>query len=100
MSQVLLQIAVAVFLILLVLHFLRPRWNLRIVVRDGAVDVQGRALTGRRGVVSDFFQKDMPEIRRARVDGYWDGRRLRLRCHGGLSPGQQQRVRNFLLTTL
>jgi len=74
--------------------------NLRIVVRRGVVDVQGRALTGKRTEVVTFFEQDMPELARVRVEGYWDGRYLRLRFRGRLTPGQRQRIRNFLLVTL
>jgi hypothetical protein len=95
-----LQIAVLVFVVALVVHFLRPACNLRIIVRNGQVEVTGRALTGRRGHVVDFFQYNLPEARQGWVEGHWDGRRLRLRFSGGLSGGQQQRIRNFLLTIL
>src|SRR4051812_31359543 len=74
--------------------------NLRVVVRDGAVDVQGSALAGKRSQVADFFRKDLPDVRRACVEGNWDGRYLRLRFRGELSPSQRQRIRNFLLVTL
>lgn len=79
-------------------HFLVGPSNLRIVIKSGQVDVSGRALTGRRSQVSDFVKNNLPEVHHARVEGYWDGRRLRLHFKGDLSPGDRQRVRNFLLT--
>jgi hypothetical protein len=100
MMENVLQIAAVVFAVALVVHFLRPPCNLRIVIHDRQVEVSGRALTGRRGHVVDFIQYNLPEARHGWVEGYWDGRRLRLRFSGGLSGAQQQRIRNFLVTIL
>ena len=78
---------------------LRSVYNFRIAVRGGQVVVSGTALTARRGAVADFFREFLPEVRRAWVLGRWDGRRLSL--HGaGLTRGEWQRLRNFLLTEL
>ena len=94
-------ILVIVFVVLLVLHFLRPPWSFRIAVRGRRVDVNGHAVVAKRLVIEDFFRQELPDVQRARVEGYWDNRRrLRLRFRGGLSPAQQQRIRNFLIFTL
>src|SRR5262245_61603813 len=78
----------------------RPPCNLRIVVRDNRVEVSGRAVLGKKSEISEFFRQDLPDVRRAQVEGHWDGRRLRLHIRGPLSPGLQQRIRNFLNATL
>ncbi len=91
-------LAAIALVVALARHFLVGPCNLQILVRKGQVDVGGLALTGRRGQVSDFMQHHLPEVRQARIEGYWDGRRLQLRFQGDLSPGDQQRLRNFLLT--
>jgi hypothetical protein len=87
-------------LIALAFSCLRRPWNLRIIVRNGQVQVDGAAVGGRRSEIVEFFRLELAEARNARVDGHWDGRYLRTHFRGDLSAGQQQRVRNFLLTTL
>jgi hypothetical protein len=77
---------------------LMPRAPLRIVVHRSRVRVFGTRWVNRAGTIADFFRDDLPEVESARVEGSWDGQRLRLRFHGALTPGQQQRIRNFLLT--
>jgi hypothetical protein len=78
----------------------RGRWNLRITVRDGTIDIAGQALQAKSVPVRNFWKEQLSDVRRARVEGRWDGRRLQLRFDGDLSPGQQQRIRNYLLTIL
>ncbi len=89
-----------VLVVYLVCRGARPPCNLRIVVRDSQVQVSGKALRGKHSLVSEFFRNDLPDVRRARVEGNWDGRRLQLWIRGPLSPGLQQRIRNFLNATL
>lgn len=94
------RIVVIAFAVALAYHFLKRPCNLRIDIRDASVEISGPALTGRKQVVSDFVRNDLASVRQARIDGYWDGHYLKLAFHGQLSPAEQQRVRNFLLTTL
>ncbi len=94
------QIAAVGLFLLLVFHFLRRPCNFRIRVRQGNVEISGSALAAKTALINDFFQRDLPEVRQARIQGYWDGRRLRLHFGGELSPAHQQRIRNFLLMTL
>jgi hypothetical protein len=91
--------AVGLFL-LLAYNFLRRPCNFRIQVRQGKVETSGSAISAKASLVSDFFQKDLPEVRQARIQGYWDGRRLRLHFGRELSQAHRQRIRNFLLMTL
>lgn len=100
MLDTLLKIAALALVVGMVVHFLRRPSNLRIVVRDGQVAVDGPVLRSRRGQVTEFFAQHLAEVRRARVVGNWDGRRLQLSFRGGLSAGEQQRLRNYLLTIL
>jgi hypothetical protein len=79
---------------------LRPPCNFYIDVGNGQVDVGGKALAGRHGDVSEFFERDLPGVARLRVRGYWNGRQLRLSYRGNLLPAHRQRIRNFLLMTL
>ena len=78
----------------------QARWNLRISVHDGKIDVAGHALQAKAVLVRNFWKDQLPEVCRARVEGRWDGQRLSLWFTGDLSAGQQQRVRNYLLTIL
>jgi hypothetical protein len=94
------QIAAVVLFLLLAYHFLRRPWNFRILVRQGKVETTGTAISAKASLVNDFFQKDLPEVHQVRIQGYWDGRRLRLHFGGELSPAHQQRIRNFLLMIL
>lgn len=87
-------------LIALAVYVIRSPWNFRIRVRDGVVDVEGPAMRGKRDQIVEFFQQDMPNVRRAKVQGLWQRKRLQLRFGGSLSPGERQRIRNFLLMIL
>jgi hypothetical protein len=94
------QILVLAFVVLVVWHFMKPPCNFRIVVRGERVDVHGPVVTAKRTQIHEFFRQDLPTVDQARVEGYWDGRKLRLRFRGSLSPAHQQRIRNFLSLTL
>lgn len=89
-----------VALVALAISCLRRPSNLRIIVRNGRVQVDGSAARARRSEIVEFFQLELPQVRNVRVDGHWDGRYLRTRFRGDLSAGEQQRLRNFLLTVL
>jgi hypothetical protein len=75
--------------------------NLRIRVKAGQVQAEGASLAHCRSDVEEFFREDLTEVRSAWIEGYYHRpqRRLQLRCRG-LTSGQQQRLRNFLLTVL
>jgi hypothetical protein len=74
--------------------------NLHIRVRDGKVEVAGKALAARAVLVRNFWAEQMGDVSCAWVQGQWDGRRLRLRCSSSLTRAQQQRIRNYLITIL
>jgi hypothetical protein len=89
--------AVAALVILYLV--VRRRWNLKIVVRGEDIRVSGQAIVARAVQVRNFFRLDMPEVDSCKVTGYYNGQRLQL-WYQGLSPGQQQRIRNFLTELL
>ncbi len=99
LPQLLLLAAVAALTVGLLTHLIRASYNIRITVRGGRVDVRGPALAARRAALAAFFAEWLPDVQNARLFGRWDGRRLSL--HGwGLSRGERQRLRNYLLTEL
>ena len=83
----------------LVTHLIGASFNIRITVRGGRVNVRGTALAARRAALASFFAEWLPAVRTAWLFGRWDGRRLKLRGWG-LSRGELQRLRNYLLTEL
>ena len=99
MLELTLEIAAVVGIACLLAWYFRPPCNLRILVNGGKIDIRGRALTAHGAELSDFFRRELADVHRARVEGFWNGRYLRLHCRG-LSPGQQQRLRNYLLTVI
>ena len=63
--------------------------------------VRGRLPRGKVGGIAAFFAHDLRPDGSVSVYGTWGPRRsLRLRFAGPLSPGQQQRARNFLMEHL
>ncbi len=90
----------AVLVLLPALMFGRARLNVRISVQDGEIEVAGQALQAKAVLVRNFWMDQMADIRTARIDGFWDGRRLSLSFTGELTVGQQQRIRNYLMTIL
>jgi hypothetical protein len=74
--------------------------NLKITVRNGNVEVAGKALAAKAVRVRNFWNEQMSDVPRAWVQGQWDGRRLRLRYSSRLTIGERQRIRNYLMTIL
>lgn len=95
---------VAVLLLLLappVWMLLGTRYDFAVFVdRAGRVSFKGRFPAGYRPAVTSFFQQQRPPPKRLKVYGNWSGGRLRVRVVGAPSKGDEQRVRNFLMTTL
>jgi hypothetical protein len=97
-GQIVLFVAVAALIVWLLIHLIRQRYNIRIVVRDGHVDVAG-SLAARRAALQAFFTEWLPTVKFAKLYGHWDGRRLSL-YGSGLTRGQFQQLRNYLTTEL
>ena len=96
----LLSLLLVAALIWLLFHLLGPTSDFRIVIRDGSVSIDGKAVAAKREAIIEFFVRDLPELRRARVQGSWRGRRLKLYFGGPVTASQRQRIRNFLLDCL
>jgi hypothetical protein len=97
--RVMVAVAGALLSAALLWHWARIRLNIRIFVNGDRVSVGGAVLTGRRGLVIDFFKQDLPGVRRAWVLASWDNRRVKFHWTS-LPRWQRQRLRNFLLTIL
>jgi len=67
----------------------------------GRVSVRGRIPAGKVPAIREFFARDLGASGPVTVRGsFGGGRAVRLRFSGRLSPGQQQRARNFLVDHL
>ncbi|CAN5789005.1 hypothetical protein BH23PLA1_BH23PLA1_29060 [soil metagenome] len=67
----------------------------------GRVEVRGQVPRSKVAGIRAFFQKDLGAAGPGKVRGSFGPQRLlRLEFRGGLSPPQQQRVRNFLMEHL
>jgi hypothetical protein len=87
---------------LLVLGFiwLERRNDFVIRVRRGTVVCRGRVPQSQTRGLSEFLLDDLAVRDAVTIRGRWQKGRLRVWFHGNLTKGQQQRVRNFLLTRL
>ena len=77
-----------------------PRSDFAIRVRKGLVDCRGKVPRSQAGGLSEFLLTDLGLHDAVTIYGRWERGRLRVWGSGRLSPGQLQRVRNFLLTRL
>jgi hypothetical protein len=92
----LLRYAVVALLAAAVIWYWR-RSDFVIRVRRGQVECRGRVPSARQPELTEFLLRDLGLAGPVRIAGRWQGGRLVLWCRG-LDKGQQQRVRNFLLT--
>ena len=74
----------------------RPDFVIR--VRDGQCRCRGRLARVGQQAFADFVLGDLRPEGPVTIWGQYRQRRLRLRVFGRLTPGQKQRIRNFLLT--
>jgi hypothetical protein len=97
-------ILVAVCVLVLVLMRIGPGRGADFEIRHrpgGRVEVRGRIPASKVGAIRAFFARDLGADCSGTVWGsYGPGRVLRLRFGGGLSPGQRQQARNFLIEHL
>jgi hypothetical protein len=77
----------------------RPKFDFTITANDAGIQFSGQVPHAKRRTIVLFFVREFERERHVRVAGRWGSRdrRLHLRCRG-VSPGEQQRIRNFLLT--
>lgn len=80
----------------------RPAGECVIRVRNGTVTTRGKLSAGRRADIEGFLAEEFSDVKRLRIDiDYRRGSRpLRVRIRGSISPGEKQRIRNFLTTLL
>lgn len=69
-------------------------------VRRGCISVKGKCPAARTVEIERYFREQFPAVSRLRVDIEYPTRRrpLKVRVKGALSRGEQQMIRNFLLT--
>jgi hypothetical protein len=92
--------AVVAVLFVLALLWVRNHSDFVIRVRRGEVRCRGRVPLAQTRGLREFLLDDLAVRDGVTIRGRWQGGRLRVWCSGNLTRGQQQRVRNFLLTRL
>jgi hypothetical protein len=92
------RVLVALLVVLLAALYQWSRADFVIRVRDGRCECRGRLPQALHGEVADFLLRDLKVKGPIKVLGKRVRGRLKLWYRGALTPGQQQRVRNFLLT--
>jgi hypothetical protein len=80
------------------LAYVWRRKDFVIRVRDGRCDCTGRIPMALHGRIAEFLLNDLAVRGPVTIGGACRGGRLRLSFRGDLTPGERQRVRNFLLT--
>lgn len=87
-------------LVVLAVVLLARRTDFRIHVRRGRVRWRGKIPHSVRPGLEEFLLQDLALRGSATICGRWQGRRLETWFWGRLTPGQKQRIRNYLLTRL
>src|SRR5262249_38602126 len=85
----------AVALAVLAGVFVWQRCDFVIRVRGGRVECRGRVPLALTRGIQEFLLQDLGLRQPVTIRGRWQGKRLRVWCSGGLTRGQEQRVRNF-----
>jgi hypothetical protein len=69
-------------------------------VRSGIVSVRGKCTSGRVGEIESYFRQHFARVGKLRVDIEFSTRTrpVKVRVRGPISRGEQQMIRNFLLT--
>ncbi len=80
--------------------FLATRPDFVIRVRRGQVRWRGKVPRGARAGLEEFLLQDLDLRGSVTICGRWRRGRLETRFRGGLTPGQRQRIRNYLQTRL
>jgi hypothetical protein len=93
-------LATVAVLCALVVLWLYQRSDFVIRVRRGNVECRGRVPLAQARGLTEFLLDDLAVRDGLTIRGRWHGGRLRVWFQGNLTKGQQQRVRNFLLTRL
>jgi hypothetical protein len=80
----------------------QPRADFVITTSRTGLRFRGRLAREQQRQIAQFFQNEFPASPRLRILGTLarNEPRLHLRFQGNLSPGERQRIRNFLLMVL
>jgi hypothetical protein len=98
MIEQLIKISVCLFVLWVLWKVARPKWDIHISVRDGAVKNHRGIAIGRTEAIRQFFVQDLKLSRievRARRDR--NGRFI-TDIRGKIDSGTKQRIRNYLLS--
>jgi hypothetical protein len=88
----------AAAVVALVALYLIQRKDFVMRVRAGRLECWGRLALVEQKALAQFLLHDLGVTEEVQVSGKWTGGRLRLWFRGPLTPGQQQRIRNFLVS--
>jgi hypothetical protein len=83
----------------LALIYVRWRADFVVHVRDGRCRFAGKLPLVRRKALAQFLLDDLRPSGPVTIRGKVRDGRLRLQFQGTLTPGERQRIRNFLLIT-
>jgi hypothetical protein len=97
-QTVLCVIVAGLFVVVLIAIYNRADFVIR--VRQGTVECRGKVPLAQTRGLSEFLLDDLALQDAVTIRGRWQGGRLRVWFQGNLTRGQQQRVRNYLLTRL
>jgi len=89
-------LAACAAVLVLIYHALFGRPDFIIDVRRGQVRCKGRVSLALQRRLAHFLLEDLGIRDSVRILGAQRGKRMRVWFRGQISPGEQQRVRNFL----
>jgi hypothetical protein len=92
--------AVVLGLLAAAVWFLCTRPDFVIRVRHGQVRWQGKVPQAVREGLAEFLLQDLSLRGHVTICGRWRRDRVETWFRGGLTPGQRQRIRNYLQTRL
>jgi hypothetical protein len=91
-------VAVALAVVAWIVLWLGRRADFVVRLRGGRATASGRLSEARRRELERFLRDDLALAGPVTIRGRRLGGRLSLAFDGALTPGQAQRIRNFLLT--
>lgn len=97
LAEIVVLVMGGVFCVAVVLSVLSSA-DFTIRIRGGRVRIDGRMAGAVKGEIADFFEREFSDHESMTVRGWiGNGDRLKLRFRGNVPPGDQQRIRNFLV---
>jgi|SRR5581483_4974461 len=96
--EFLLQLGVGLFVVWLAYHFLIVKpVDFTISLRKGQVSYRGKVPLAQQPSIAEFLLRDLELHGPLKILGCRNKGRLKLWFRGKLSPGEKQRIRNFLV---